>query len=88
MTTPQNLDSPSPLTSIWRQIRAGVTHPAGVLFLLLWALAAVTLALCGPAGLIPLVVLQLALFNIVSILVLLRLTSDLPEAEVVPLEVV
>lgn len=82
MTIPQNQASPAPRTSAWRQIRAGVTHPAGVLFLLLWALAAVTLALRGHAGLIPLVVLQLALFNIVPILVLLRLTSDLPEADV------
>lgn len=81
MTTLGNQVPPAPRPSVWRQIRAAVTHPAGVAFLLLWLLAAVALALRGHSNLLPQIAFPLVMLNIIPILLLLRQTPHSPEAE-------
>lgn len=81
MTASQSPSSAAPCTSVCHQIRAGVTHPAGGTYLLLWLAAAEALVLRGnhelPLELAPLA----ALMNLVPILVLLWLTLHSPETD-------
>ncbi|WP_375221291.1 CPBP family intramembrane glutamic endopeptidase [Symbiobacterium thermophilum] len=78
MTTSLNPVSPAPRPSVWRQLRAGVTHPAGVLFLALWVAGAATLALRGRAELVLEVVFRLLIINLIPLVVLLRRTPYPP----------
>lgn len=81
MTAPRNLTSTSSRTPVWHEIWAGVTHPAGVAFVILWLAAVATLVLRGYPDLFLEVARSVALLSIVPILVLLRLTPHPPEAD-------
>lgn len=81
MTAPRNLTSTPSHTPVWHEIWAGVTHPAGVAFLLLWLAAGATLVLRGYPNLLLEVARSVALMSIVPILVLLWLTPHPPAAD-------
>lgn len=74
--------APAPSWSlVWRQIRAGAAHPAGVTFLLIWMLAAVTLATRGHYRLVVQIALNLIPVLPVAAALLLWTAPNPPEGD-------
>jgi len=82
MTISQQPNAPVPRPSVLRQIREGVTHPAGIAFLALWLLAATTLVLRGHGEVLKGAPFTLGPETLLPILLLIWLVPRGPEADV------
>ncbi len=76
-----NRTHPAPRTSVWRQIRKALTHPAGLTFLALWLVAAATLVWRGYPRLVVSVALIAGLSLLFVTLLLNRLAPSPPEGD-------
>ncbi|MEW8977974.1 MAG: CPBP family intramembrane glutamic endopeptidase [Symbiobacterium sp.] len=81
MTASQNQIPPVPRPSTWRQIRTALTHPAGMVYVLLWLLAAATLALRGYTGLLLQIAVTVGLLTLITTLLLRWLAPNPPEVD-------
>lgn len=81
MTDSQNQIPTAPRPSAWQQTRRALARPAGITYLLLWLLAAATLALRGFTDLLLQVAITVGALLVITWLLLRWLAPDPPEAD-------
>ncbi len=81
MPAPENPTPSAPRSSAWSQVRAAVTHPAGVAFLVAWLAAAATLVVRGHALVFLQVAVTLGLLFVFATALLLWLAPHPPQAD-------